>query len=844
MKWLVRIPLALLTLAALVAAGGYLYLRGSLPQLDGSITLDGLSGPVEIIRDRAAIPHIYAATSRDAYFALGFVHAQDRLWQLEMNRRIGSGRLAEIFGAAALDQDKFLRTLGIRRTAAAIYRNLDVTTRARLQAYAAGINAFLDTRRGPLPLEFLIVGVTPEPWTPEDSVAWQLMMAWDLSGNWSQELLRLRLSKQLTNQQIEEFLPPYPGEAALPLPNLKQLYASLATDLAANLDSLAVAAPPALPEGAGSNNWVVAGSRTKSGKPLLANDPHLGLNAPSVWYLAHLDAPDLKTIGATLPGIPAVVLGRNERIAWGFTNTGPDTQDLYVEKIDPANAANYVTPDGVRRFATVEERIKVKDAPDVLLKVRISRHGPVISDAVASISDVVRGISDGIRNTSGAIRSTPDVVRSAALPRSGYVLAFAWTALVDDDRTIAAGDEISRARNWPQFLAAARDFHTPQQNIVYADVDGNIGFIAPARVPIRKPENDLHGLAPAPGWDARYDWAGFIPFEQLPQAFNPADGKIVTANNKIVADDYPYFITSEWAPPYRFNRITALLDAKPKHDLQSFAAMQVDTLSLAARDLLPYLRAAAPTTAAGQQALALMQSWNGRMLADRAEPLIFNAWLRELTRLVYADELGDALFAGAWDQRAPFMTNVLDNRGGAGRWCDDVRTPKVESCADLVTQALDLAMANLRHRYGSHISRWRWGTAHLARSAHRPFSGKPVLGELFDITVPSAGDTYSIDVGRNRIGDELEPYASRHASGLRAIYDLADPDHSLFMQSTGQSGNRLSPYYDDFALPWSKVEYVPMTMQRSEIEKGALGKLLLKPAKEVFTWKSSTFISR
>ena len=791
----VRASIALLVILLVAGAAGFIYLRGSLPQLDGSLSLPGLTGSASIVRDANAIPHIFAGNAHDAYYALGVVHAQDRLWQLEMNRRIGSGRLAEIFGAPALDQDKFLRTLGIRRSAAAIYRNLDAQAQARLKAYASGINDFLATRKGALPPEFLIVGVTPEPWVPEDSVAWQLMMAWDLSGNWAQELLRLRLSKKLSTREIQEFLPPYPGDAPLPLPDLRKLYAGISLDAA----RIADAAPPALPEGAGSNNWVVAGSRTQSGKPLLANDPHLGLTAPAVWYFAHLDAPGLKTIGATLPGIPAVVLGRNERIAWGFTNTGPDTQDLFIEKIDPANPAQYFTPDGMRTFDLVDERIGVKGADDVLIRVRISRHGPIISDV--------------IRNGAGL------------LPEH-HVLAFAWTALRDDDRTIAAADGIARAGNWLEFIAAARDFHAPQQNVVYADVDGNIGFIAPARVPIRKPENDLHGLAPAPGWVARYDWAGFIPFDELPRQFNPADGKVVTANQKIIDPSYPYFITSEWTPPYRADRITALIDATPKHSRETFRAIQADTLSSVALALVPHLKMATPTSDAGREALKLLALWDGNMRADRAEPLIFHAWLRELTRLVYADELGD-LFQSAWDQRSVFLRNVLENKDGAGHWCDDVTTPQSETCPEQISRALDLAVADLKRRYGADMAQWRWGQAHVARSAHRPFSGKPVVGNLFDITVPSPGDTYTVNVGRNKIRNELEPFANEHAASLRAIYDLADLAQSLFMHSTGQSGNRLSHWYDNFAGHWAQLDYVPMTMRRSEIDKGAIGTLTL-----------------
>ncbi|MCX7172114.1 MAG: penicillin acylase family protein [Proteobacteria bacterium] len=482
--------LYLLAYAALAGLVAFQYLKSSLPQISGTLSLTGLLAPAEVQRDRYGIPHIHAQSLRDANFVLGFVHAQDRLWQMEMNRRISSGRLAELFGPASLDTDRFLRTLGIHRVAQASWEKLDGETRSIFQAYADGVNAFLAANRKPLPLEFVLLRHSPEPWSAIDSLAWIKMMAWDLNSSWRPELLRMQLAGRLTTQQIQEFLPPYPGDAAPPLPDLSALYAGFA----AAATTIADAAPPQPPEGIGSNNWVVAGSRSSSGKPLLANDPHLGLTAPGVWYFAHLDSPADRMIGATLPGVPMIVLGRNERIAWGFTNTGPDVQDLYIERLDPGDAALYDAPEGKQRFVKYNERIKVKGQPDVLLAVRLSRHGPIISDAFAEAAK--------------------------AMPK-GYALAFAWTTLRDDDLSAQALIRLGRAHDWNGFLAATRDFHSPQQNIVYADVTGNIGYIAPGRVPIRRADNDLHGLAPAPGWLAQYDWQGFIPFDELRRAPEP-----------------------------------------------------------------------------------------------------------------------------------------------------------------------------------------------------------------------------------------------------------------------------------------------------------------------------------
>jgi len=622
-KLVLRLVLGLVAVLLLGAGSGYVYLRQSLPKLEGEIRLAGLSAPAEIQRDRYGISHIRAQTLADAAFALGFAHAQDRLWQMEMNRRIAAGRLAEILGPGALETDRFLRTLGVRRAAEANLRQVDPETRRLLDAYAAGVNAFLATDPV-LPPEFWLTGARPEPWTPTDSASWIKMMAWDLGANWRSELLRMRLAKTLPLARIHEFIAPYPGEPPPVIADLKSLYGALEREdvqLAEDPARLLALAPGEPPDGIGSNSWVVSGSRSASGKPLLANDPHLGLTAPPVWYFAHLSTPDANVIGATFPGVPAIVLGRNDRIAWGFTNTGPDVQDLFIEKLD--RAGNYLTPEAPRPFTLIEETIKVKGAPDENLHIRVSRHGPVISD----VSRLAQ-------------RQAP----------RGYVLAFAWTALAEDDRTLQAAHKFARARDWNGFLAAARDFQVPQQNMMYADVDGNIGYVAAGRVPLRKPENDLKGLAPAPGWDARYDWAGWVPFEELPQSYNPASGRIWTANEKIIPPGYRHFITSEWQPPYRANRIAELLDAVPRHGIGSFARIQGDVLSLAMRESLPRLLAARPRSENARRALELLQRWDGTMAPGRPEPVIAWGWWRELTRALYADELGD-VFQVNWAQR-------------------------------------------------------------------------------------------------------------------------------------------------------------------------------------------------
>jgi penicillin amidase len=803
--------LLIVVLAALPAlAGGYFWYRAaSQPQIAGTLKAGGAGAPLDIVRDAEGVPHIYAASPHDAYFGLGFAHAQDRLWQMELNRRVAAGRTAEILGAGALDTDRFLRSLGVRRNAEAILANVSPDTRDALEAYAQGVNSYLAQRKNPLPPEFLISGAPPpEPWQPADSIAWQTMIAWDLGANWSQELLRMRLSQRLTLDQINQFLPPYPGDAVLQTQDYTKLYREL-SGTTERLAAVAKAAPPSYVDGMGSNNWVLSGSLTTTGKPLLANDPHLGLAAPGLWYFAHMSAPGLNVIGVTLPGIPGVVLGRTDRIAWGFTNTAPDVQDLYIERINPAAANQYQTPQGWAEFKTRKETIKVKGQPDVTLEVRETRHGPVISGALP-------------------------IIEKAGLDAHKYVVAFAWTALRPDDMTVQAGIKLNRAANWQEFLAAARDFGSPQQNMVYADVLGNIGFVAPARVPIRKPENDLHGLAPAPGWDSRYDWDGFIPFEDLPRQFNPASHRIATANEKIVGPHYPHFLTSEWHLPYRARRIASLLDAKAAHDMKSMAAIQRDHVSLAAREALPVLLKTVPRSERAKSALEGLAKWDGAMAVERWEPLLFTGWMREASRAIFADELGEALMKDYWEQRNVHqpMLNVLRNKDGQGAWCRDVTAPasaKPQTCADLLAASLETALDDLQRRYGADRGKWRWGHAHAARFEHRPFGKVPLLNRIFDIRIQSPGDTYTVNVGRHNLRDEEEPFTSRHAAGYRALYDLSDLENSRFIQATGQSGNVLSPLYRSYSRRWSDAEYIPMQMKRETVEMGSMGTLRLQP---------------
>jgi penicillin amidase len=796
MKWIRRgaWTVLLLLLAAVTAIGIYMALAQ--PKTSGALALAGSQAELKIERDADGIPSITAANTHDLFFGLGVVHAQDRLWQLETHKRIASGRLAEAFGPAALDADRFLRALAVRRAAEAQWAQTQGEARNALLAYAEGVNAVLNGSLAARPPEFLILGLKPEPWTPVDSLAWSIMMAWDLGGNWSIELLRLRLALRMDKARIDQLLPPYPGEAHPQTLDYSALYRSLKLDtevaaVDAAAQQLLAAAPESGIEGVGSNNWVLSGERTTTGRPLLANDPHLKLSAPALWYFARLKAPGYDVAGATLPGLPAVVLGQNAQLAWGFTNTGPDVQDLYLERIKPDDPAQYQTPDGWARFETRQETIRVKGQPDVQMTVRTTRHGPVISDA-GTTGDLLGGKG-----------------------RPGYAIAMRWTALDADTDQVGASLRMNRAASVDEFIAAAQGWVAPMQNMVVADAAGRIAFAAPARVPVRHPDNDLMGLAPAPGWDARYDWGGWLPFELLPQQRHAAKGYLATANQRVVPADHPAFISSSWTLPHRQDRIEALLDAKAKHSLDDLRTLQADVKSLAAPRGLEWLRRAPsghPLAAAAQRQLA---GFDGTMSADRAAPLIYWAWMRHLTLRVIGDELsvlsdkhvGSRSFFDAID-------GMLERDDAA--WCDDKRTPAAETCIQQAGAALDAALEELQGLQGPDPAAWQWGRAHQARAEHRPFSKVKPLARFFELRAPVGGDTHTVNVGRvNLKADSVtgEHYLDEHGPSLRALYDLGDRSRSRFMHSSGQSGLPWSRHYRDLLPRWVEVQDLPVWPQ-------------------------------
>jgi penicillin amidase len=803
-KWLFRVCAVVLTLALLLPALAYALLGATIPSPTGRIVIAGLDRGAEVVRDREGVPHIFASTLDDLHTALGFTHAQDRLWQMELLRRTAEGRLSEIFGERTLGTDIFLRTLDLYGHAERSVSALPADARAALEAYARGVNAFIvrDTAlfEMRLPPEFLFFGLSPEPWRPADSVAAVKMMALMLSTNLRDELTRLAYTARgLTSAESADLMP-VASEGAPELPPIDRLIplrretAGVPTETAA-LDPLAGVSAGA------SNNWVVSGTRTRSGRPLLANDPHLRLSAPSTWYLVHLalveaGARSANMVGASLPGTPLVVLGRGDTVAWGFTNTGADVQDLFIEKVNPANPAEYLAPDGWRRFVTEDMTIAVKGAASRVVQRRRTRHGPVLPAGYQNLGSLLA---------------------------DGHVPALQWTALSDDDTTIAAGLFDPRLGTVTDYIERMRLYHVPVQSMVVADDKGTIAMIAPGRVPVRDAANMVAGRAPVPGWDAVYDWNGYIPFDHLPRVIDPAQGAIATANARIPGIRHGQLFTWDWESDSRQRRLDDLIVARSGHDIATMQAAQADVLSLEFAHLKPMMIAAVRNAAGVDTALLdSLSAWDATMREEASEPLIFTAWVREALQAVYRDDLGPA-FGEFFDTRSlPALARLLEGPGAARDWCDDRSTPARESCTTVLAAALRAALGDLARRYGSDQSRWSWGRAHYALSQHRPLGQLGVIGDFFNVRVPSAGGSDTINRGQFRFGEE-PPYVNRHAATLRAIYDFADLDRSLFIHATGQSGNPFSPFYRNLAERWASGAYIRIPTSRREIDAGALG---------------------
>ncbi len=742
-RWLIRGAIALAGLAVLAVTGVSAYVverfHASRPAETGMLALEGLSGAARVVRDRDGVAHIFADDDRDVFFALGFTHASERFFQMDLARRFVRGRLAALFGADFLTSDARARTLGYERLTQDIMQRLSPETRSAVEAYAAGVNARL-SQGAPAP-EYILLRARPEAWTPEDSAAMIVYLAHDLSMGAEQDVARARLESVLGPERLAEFMSPYPDWAPRTLQD---------DDLRAAFGAVQVRPLPAPGEaqsqtGAtpGSNAWVVAGGQTRSGLPLLANDPHLGLSAPSIWYLTRLNLSHGPVIGASLPGAPFVVLGRNAHGAWGFTNTGFDVIDLVAH---PREGLEITT-------RTESITIRGRRTPVDIL-VEETGDGPVLSPEWFNLA---------------GYHADDAVVRRA-------------TVTHPENRVADAVFAIMRSQGWEDFVEAGRGWTAPMQNMLYAGVDGTIGYTTAGLMPLR---------------DEAGGWTGFIAFEDLPRIVNPGSGQIVSGNNKVASDAYPFPLPGLY-DPYRAARIEARLNAAELHDVASFKDIQMDVISEHARRLLPALLSATPESQLGVQALARLERWDGSLDADGPEGLIFSAWMRVLSAAVWMDELGPA---AVWfnQPRPVFLDEVLV--GEASHWCNDVRTNQTESCAVTAGLALDAAMAETASAYGRNIDAWRWGEVHQARFAH-PLGALPVIGAMFEVRQPVPGDGSTINV--NHFSFASGDYDSVHAATLRAVYDLADLNRSRFMHAPGQSGHPLSPHYRDLADRWAQ----------------------------------------
>ncbi len=824
----------------LIGAGGiYWYASRALPPMQGSVELDGIEQDVEIIRDSYGVPRILARTENDALFALGYVHASDRLWQMDLSRRLAQGRLAERFGKRALATDKLMRALDLDGYAKRSLDVLEKETLTLLGAYASGVNARLSEigSAGRGGIEFSVFGTDIDPWTPADSMSVLKSMAFQISmASLQHESARGRLSLALEPHQVRDLFPGYPGKGIDVLPlsaiegtakeaivperfrpshyrNAAQSAKALPADEA--LAFLGLDTP--LMSGA-SSAWAVDGSRTAGRAPLLASDPHLPLTAPSIWHPAQITAPGLSVIGVTLPGLPAIAYGRNKEIAWGLTATQIDDIDVFIEKLYDDEPDHYVGTRGPLLFDIRTETVNVKGGKPVELTLRSTRHGPVIPLDTAGLSAV-----------------TPE----------NHVAAIAWTALADDDTTLEALMALNRADTAETALKQVEKVIAPALNLIVADKQ-TVGIAVAGRVPLRRFTSPLQGRMPAPGWTDRNDWtARWLPNAALPRLIEPATGAVANANNRIGNAPFPRHLSYDWDTPYRISRIEKLINGREAHSLESFKAMQADTVSGTARALLPLIgsplwneKVPADAHPLRQNALLQLRLWNGEMSEHAAEPLIFSAWLNELLPLLIKDELGP-LLSSYRGPRPLFMERVFKDIEGAAIWCDNVSTEDIrESCTDISALALDRALEWLTKRYGTDEREWRWGVAHYAEHKHATlgavatslFGIRLGLNRFVNITQETSGGDDTLNRAAMAYSGH-NPFKNVHGAGYRGVYDFSDLDRSQYIVSTGVSGHPLSSHYANLAPVWRIGEYMPMSLKRSDFEPGAIGTLRLMPQK-------------
>ncbi len=802
-----RVRRAVLWLAIIVvaiAAAAYFLLAGfahsALPPLDGTISVAGLSAPVSVTRDKHGVPAIEAANLRDLFFAQGYVTAQDRLFQMDLMRRAAAGNLSEVIGDVALKHDRQQRILGIRATAEKEIRALSPEDRQHFDAYAGGVNAFINTHQHKLPLEFRLLRYSPAPWTAEDSIMTAYQMVETLSTSpqaaLTREKILAKLGPELTadlyvNTSWRDRPPTEPAPAMDQTPaDEKESSPAAVTSLSSSQAKFPSAnwnQSPLLPPlfrnqvlPIGSNDWVVSGAHTVSGKPLLSNDMHLGHQMPNLWYEVHLRSGDFDVAGVSLPGHPFVIVGHNRRVAWGFTNIGPTVEDVYVETFN--DARQYLTPDGWKEPETRHEVIHVKGKPDLALDVQLTRHGPVVTELA---------------------------------PGESRPIALRWT-LYD-----SVGDpffRVNSAQNWQEFRQAFSGFDAPGQNVVYADIDGNIGYQATGKVPIRAVGD---GSLPVNGSDNAHEWTGFIPFDKMPSILNPPSGLIATANGRISPDKYPFSISAEWEAPWRTDRIYRVLQSGKKFSASDMLSLQTDNYSeldrfVADRIVYAVDHARNPSPLA-HQAADILREWNGQMDENAVAPTIATRTRRELKRLLLEPRLGAASDTPGqlswesyqWMMETVWIENVLSHQ--PSRWLP----AQSANYDELVTTALERALIKAPKR----IDSWKWGAQNTVTIQNRVLSKLPLVGGWTGPGEnPQSGNGYTV-----------KAVGSNYGPSERLTVDLSNLDASTLNVVTGQSGNFLSPYYMDQWNAWYKGATFPLPFSKTAVENAATHRQMLEP---------------
>ena len=822
--WLLRIATALVVLTFVAVLGVYYFLSRSVPEYDATWEVRGVSAPVEIARNTHAVPHIFGETDADVFFGLGFAHAQDRLWQMTLMRRTAQGRLSELFGERTLRTDELLRRLDLYGLAQQSVAVQDADTMMALEAYARGVNAWINQineralGRG-APEYFLFPGEIGL-WQPADSLAMIKLMAVQLSGHLESEVQRARLNALIGPEATRDLMPGDDGEGMTALPDFASLFPTLGdTQLAqayvppAGLPDAGLSPFPTFERAGASNAWAAGVLRSANGGTLLANDPHLGFTAPSIWYLARMDLSTGAVTGGTIPGIPAVLVGRSNALGWGLTSSYLDDQDVMIEELDPDNPERYRTPTGWAEFETRRSIIRVADADPVTITLRWSENGPVLPGSHYSLGSV-----------------TPP----------GHVAALAWTALSGADTSMSAAIGIMRAGSVDEAIAAGERYIAPAQNLMLIDRD-TVAMQVIGAMPRRDAAHPTRGTMPAPGADPAARWQGMFPYSANPRLIDPPTGLLGNTNNKPLDRPFPLHLSFDWGDTVRIDRWVRLMRQRSVHTRESFIEAQLDTVSQAARELLPLIGAelwfqgdaAEPGTAEArrQTALALLADWNGEMSEHMPEPLIYVAWMRELQFRLIRDELGP--LAEMFTHMEPeFLRRVYTNTENASHWCDVIQSAVVESCVDVARTALDAALVDLVGRYGTAIESWRWGDAHTATHDHTVLGGVPVLSAFVNIRQSTSGGDHTLMRGRTAGGPQgtAEPFLNVHGAGYRGVYDMGDPEASVFIISTGQSGHPLSRHYDDLGVLWRRGEYIPMTLDPELSRAGGVGITRLEPA--------------